>query len=119
TEGSMQLSFKEDGTLLHTDWIEIVKAATPYYWMRLGGGVLYFTGIILCVVNVVMTIRGGKFEAEEPAEAPALTAERPHDELIGEALAEKDSRERGHKLHALLERWPTAFTLLTALALAV
>jgi len=119
TQGSMWLSFTEEGTLKHRDWIEIVQAVRPYYWMRLFGGVLYFSGIILCCVNVVMTMRTGRFLAQEPAQAPALPPEEDHGELINDAMQAPDRRERGNRLHALLERWPTAFTILTAIALAI
>lgn len=119
TQGSMWLAFTEEGTLKHRDWIEIVQAVRPYYWMRLFGGTLYFSGIILCCVNVVMTMRTGHFLAEEPAHAPALPPEDDHGELINDAMQAPGRRERVNRLHALLERWPTAFTILTAIALAI
>lgn len=119
TQGTMQLSFTPEGTLMYRDWIEIVKASTPYYWLRFLGGSLYLTGMIMCAVNTVMTMRQGNFLAEEPAQAPALAGDTNHDQQIADAIAEPNLRERGNKLHALLERWPTAFIILTALMLAI
>jgi cytochrome c oxidase cbb3-type subunit 1 len=50
-----------DGTLVYT-FVESVKATYPYYVVRLLGGVLYLSGMLIMAWNVVMTVRGGRAE---------------------------------------------------------
>ncbi|WP_371417061.1 cytochrome-c oxidase, cbb3-type subunit II [Chitinophaga sp. XS-30] len=42
------------------------------YALRAFGGLLYVSGLILMIVNIVKTVRRGKFVANEEAEAPPL-----------------------------------------------
>ena len=49
------------------------------YALRAFGGLLYFTGVIIMVVNLVKTARSGSLIPNEAAEAPALApAYKPH-----------------------------------------
>jgi len=57
-QGIMWRSVNEDGTLMYT-FIEGVKATYPYYVIRLCGGALYITGMVVMAYNVVKTIVGG------------------------------------------------------------
>jgi len=119
TQGTMWFAFNEDGRLQYRDWIEILNAIKPFYWLRFIGGTLYLIGILLCVFNVWKTIRSGKMIADEPAEAAALIPDSDHEAQIATALSVKDPRERGNALHSLVERWPTLLSILAALALIV
>ncbi|KPF66488.1 cytochrome C oxidase Cbb3 [beta proteobacterium AAP99] len=60
-QGLMWRAVNEDGTLTYT-FVESVKATFPFYVVRLLGGVLYLSGMVLMAVNVWMTISGRKRE---------------------------------------------------------
>jgi cytochrome c oxidase cbb3-type subunit 1 len=48
-----------DGTLTYT-FVEGVKATYPFYGIRLLGGLLYFSGMVIMAWNVWKTIAAGK-----------------------------------------------------------
>ncbi len=54
-------------------FIDTVKAMAPFWWTRLGGGVLIFTGIVLFLYNLVRTFT---YDASASA-APASTETKP------------------------------------------
>jgi len=58
-QGLMWRAVNPDGTLVYT-FVESVKATFPYYVVRLIGGFLYFSGMVLMAWNVVMTVRAGQ-----------------------------------------------------------
>ncbi len=60
-QGLMWRAVNEDGTLTYT-FVESVKATFPFYVVRLLGGVLYLSGMVLMAVNVWMTLSGRKRE---------------------------------------------------------
>ena len=70
-QGLMWRAVNEDGTLTYT-FIESVKATYPYYVIRLAGGTLYLSGMVVMAYNVAKTIAAGKAEvAPIPALSPA------------------------------------------------
>ena len=70
-QGLMWRATNPDGTLVYT-FVESVKATFPYYVIRLLGGLLYLSGMLLMSWNVIMTVRGGKAVAAPiPRVAPA------------------------------------------------
>jgi cytochrome c oxidase cbb3-type subunit 1 len=69
-QGLMSRAVNDDGTLTYA-WIEIVKFTYPYYLIRLGGGLLCFSGMLLMAVNVVRTIRMAKTTHEGDPVLPA------------------------------------------------
>jgi len=70
-QGLMWRAVNVDGTLTYT-FIESVKATFPYYVIRLAGGTLYFTGMLVMAYNVAKTIAAGKaVDATIPALSPA------------------------------------------------
>jgi cytochrome c oxidase cbb3-type subunit I len=69
-QGLMWRAVSDDGTLTYT-FIESVKATYPFYAIRLLGGLLYLSGMLLMVYNVAKTIGAGK-SVEAPIPAPAL-----------------------------------------------
>lgn len=73
-QGLMWRAVNEDGTLTYT-FVESVKATYPYYVIRLTGGALYLSGMLLMVYNVAKTIAMAK-----PANdaIPALPAQAAH-----------------------------------------
>jgi cytochrome c oxidase cbb3-type subunit 1 len=68
-QGLMWRAVNPDGTLTYA-FVESVKATYPYYMVRLLGGTLYFSGMLIMAYNVFKTVVGQK-----PAEAtiPAVS----------------------------------------------
>jgi cytochrome c oxidase cbb3-type subunit 1 len=55
----MWRAINEDGTLTYT-FVESVKAKTPYYTVRLLGGLLYLSGMSIMLWNVIKTATNGQ-----------------------------------------------------------
>jgi cytochrome c oxidase cbb3-type subunit 1 len=70
-QGLMWRDVHADGSLVYT-FVESVKATFPFYVIRLCGGLLYLSGMLLMSWNVVMT---------------ALATRKPADEAVPTALA--------------------------------
>ena len=58
-QGLMWRAVNPDGTLVYS-FVESVKATFPYYVVRLLGGLLYLSGMLIMAWNVVMTVKSGK-----------------------------------------------------------
>lgn len=99
----MWKNFNAEGFLEYPNFLETVTQIIPMYMMRAIGGLLYFSGAIIMVVNLMKTAKQGKFMAEEAAEAPALEKKK----VVG-----------GH-WHSALERKPVIFTVLTLVAILI
>ena len=70
-QGLMWRDYDEFGTLTYT-FAESVAAMHPYYAMRAVGGLIYWTGGVLMLYNVIMTIRQASSEkSASPAVATA------------------------------------------------
>jgi cytochrome c oxidase cbb3-type subunit I len=69
-QGLMWRAVNPDGTLVYS-FVESVKATYPFYVIRVAGGLLYLSGMIIMLWNTVMTIRVGK---AEPTPIPAVAA---------------------------------------------
>jgi cytochrome c oxidase cbb3-type subunit 1 len=69
-QGLMWRAVNADGTLVYT-FVESVKATFPFYVIRVGGGLLYLTGMLIMGWNTIMTIRNGKVQE---AAVPLVTA---------------------------------------------
>jgi len=80
-QGLMSRAVNDDGTLTYA-WIEIVKFTYPYYLIRLTGGLLCFSGMLIMAVNTVRTIRMAS------AEHAGVPIPPPHpDNALGAAPA--------------------------------
>jgi cytochrome c oxidase cbb3-type subunit I/II len=115
----MQLSFDDNGRLAYTDWMEIIRATIPWYWVRAAGGALYLVGMALCVVNVWRTVCSGTLLANEAAQAVRFVPETTHLPAVQEAIALPTMRARTSALHGLVERWPLALIVLSAIAMGI
>ena len=104
-QGLMWKGFNDKGFLLYPNFLETVREILPMYGLRIIGGSLYLIGAIVMVINLVKTIKGGNFLAEEAAQAPALTGRG----------------DDGHDpyRHRWLERKPILFTVLTTVAILI
>ena len=70
-QGLMWRAVNPDGTLTYS-FAEAVKATYPYYAVRLLGGVLYLSGMLIMVYNVWKTAAGRQaVDAPIPAVQPA------------------------------------------------
>ncbi|WP_421882628.1 cytochrome-c oxidase, cbb3-type subunit I [Methylibium sp.] len=58
-QGLMWRAINPDGTLVYS-FVESVKATFPFYLVRLVGGLLYLSGMLLMAWNVVMTVKVGR-----------------------------------------------------------
>ena len=65
-QGLMWRALNPDGTLTYT-FVESVKATFPFYVIRLMGGVLFLSGMVVMLWNTVMTARAG-----EPASSAVI-----------------------------------------------
>ena len=75
-QGLMWRAVNPDGTLVYT-FVESVKATFPYYVIRLVGGLLYLTGMLIMAWNVVMTVKGAKALPVPVPRPTALQAGQP------------------------------------------
>lgn len=70
-QGLMWRAVNPDGSLTYT-FVESVKATFPFYVIRLLGGVLYLSGMLVMLWNTVMTVRSGRVDdVRIPALNPA------------------------------------------------
>jgi len=70
-QGLMWRSINPDGTLTYT-FVESVKATFPFYVIRLLGGLLYLSGMVIMAWNVYKTAIQGRIEdVRIPAVNPA------------------------------------------------
>ena len=69
----MWKDFTPDGYLRFGNFLETVTQILPMYGLRAIGGTLYVAGVFMMVYNLIRTVRGGTFVANETAEAPART----------------------------------------------
>ena len=118
-QGYMQLSFDGAGRLAYANWMDIVNASMPWYWIRIVGGAMYLSGIILCLFNVIMTMRTGKLLTNEEAQAAPIVKDDDHNAIIVDAFQQPKGKERIISVHGLFERWPGLLVGLSAIVLAI
>jgi len=71
-QGLMWKEFTPEGVLKYPNFLATTLEILPMHMLRAVGGVLYLAGVILMTVNLAKTMKRGKLEANEAAEAPAL-----------------------------------------------
>jgi cbb3-type cytochrome oxidase subunit 1 len=71
TEGLQWRALNAGGQLQNPIFLDIVNRLMPYYWMRLLGGVLYLTGAVMFLFNLVVTIRRAAKEPSSEVPIPA------------------------------------------------
>lgn len=69
-QGLMWRAVNADGTLVYS-FVESVKATFPFYVIRLCGGLLYLSGMVIMAWNTVMTVKSGR---AAPVAIPAVPA---------------------------------------------
>ena len=104
---SQSLSWSEftaDGTLRYT-FMDTVVRVKLLYLLRGMGGLVYLTGFVVMVYNLVKTIKKGSLVAEEAAQAPALV--------------NATAGHQGEHWHRWLERRPIQFLVVSLLAVLI
>jgi cytochrome c oxidase cbb3-type subunit 1 len=71
-QGLMWRAVNPDGTLTYT-FVESVKSTYPFYAIRLLGGTMFFSGMLIMAYNVWKTVRGSK-----PVDAPIVVPAVAH-----------------------------------------
>jgi cytochrome c oxidase cbb3-type subunit I/II len=134
TQGLMWRAMDEEtGQLANPDFIEAVKASVPLWWFRVGGGVLFVAGILLMVVNHLMTwmnrpkvydvpVYSARRLAPMPStvtdiDTPAPVSELKDAPVLG--LAKKLDVWSQMHWHRRWERLPVRFTVFVVIAVVV
>jgi len=104
TQGLMLRAINSQGKLVYPDFIETVTTILPLYWVRVGAGLLFFTGFLITVYNLFKTIQSAPQQATESK--PVIVQTTGWDEKPTTA-------------HRKLEGLGFVFTTLTVVAILV
>ena len=104
TQSLMWKQFTPDGFLAYGNFLETVTQILPMYMMRIIGGLMYYTGVLVMVYNIWKTVANGKLVADQPAQAPALEAYVPH---------------KGDYWHKWIERKPIQMLIASAVLVLI
>jgi cytochrome c oxidase cbb3-type subunit I/II len=101
-QGLMWRAFDADGLLVYPNFVETTQQILPFYHLRMLGGALYITGILIMFHNVMRTIKGvPKSDLEdETVQAPSL------------ASLEPATQKPASSWHHFLEGKPMTFVIL-------
>lgn len=103
TQGLMWLKLDEKGNLFYPDFIETVVSINWLYWIRVLAGLLFLTGYIIMLYNVIKTIQGA-----------------PADQKDSETTVSRSGFDHAPTTtHGKLEGLGLVFSVLTFLAIAV
>ncbi len=69
TQSLMWKEWAEEGFLANTNFLDTVTKIMPMYYLRLIGGILYLSSVILMTVNLFKTMAKGSLVANEESEA--------------------------------------------------
>ena len=72
TQWLMLREYTPEGFLAYPNFLETLTQILPMYTLRIISGIMFLTGFLLMVYNLVKTMATGSVEANEAAEAPAL-----------------------------------------------
>jgi cytochrome c oxidase cbb3-type subunit I/II len=103
-QAQMWKDFTPEGQLQY-QFLDTVTHLRPFYMLRALGGLLFLTGTIMMVVNLMKTAKLGKFMANEAAEAPALAKN-----------VEIHGKEHWHRW---IERKPIQMLVVSLIAVAI
>jgi cytochrome c oxidase cbb3-type subunit I/II len=106
TQWLMLREYNADGLLAYPDFLSTTIQILSLYHFRIVGGLLYFSGFVIFLINMFKTIGIGNLVANEAAEAPAL-----------ENLQTRTAA--GETIHRWLERRSVRFSILVFIALAI
>ncbi|MCB0602289.1 MAG: cytochrome-c oxidase, cbb3-type subunit II, partial [Saprospiraceae bacterium] len=104
TQSLMWKQFTPEGFLQYGSFLETVTQIIPMYMIRAFGGTLYFSGVILMLINLWKTAKSGHLTANEAAEAPA------REEYVAHA---------GEYWHKWIERKPIQMLIASAILILI
>lgn len=104
TQALMWKEFTSEGMLAYPNFLETTQQILPLHMSRAIGGLLYLTGTLIMVYNLLKTAANGNFLANEEDQAPALV---------------KAVHVTGEYWHNVLERKPVLFTVLSFVAVVI
>jgi len=129
TQGLMWRELDETGRLAYPDFVETVQAIVPLWWVRVIGGLLFVSGVVIMVINYVMTwsTRPAKYEVPVHSALPLSATPEPVDAVAKGTLddapvldvAKKVERFAGMGWHRRWERLPMKFTVLVIVSVIV
>jgi cytochrome c oxidase cbb3-type subunit I/II len=126
TQGLMWRAITEQGQLMYPDFIETVRVLNPMYWIRVGGGACFISGVALLAVNFFMTWRNRPAQYEEPVYSAAPLGDDYQDEPAPESnlqnvleAAKKFDVWTTMYWHRRWERLPFRFTVFVTIAVIV
>jgi cytochrome c oxidase cbb3-type subunit I/II len=102
TQALMWKEFTAEGYLKYPNFLETYLQIRPMHMLRVVGGILYFTGAVLMVINLIKTAKAGKFLRFEEDQAPAL-----------------EKKESTEKFHRRIEGKPVTFAILALVAILI
>lgn len=129
TQGLMWRELDETGRLAYPDFVETVQAIVPLWWVRVIGGLLFVSGVVMMVINYIMTwtTRPAKYDVPVYSALPLRATPEPVDAVAPGTLddvpvlevAKKVERFAGMGWHRRWERLPMKFTVLVILAVVL
>jgi cytochrome c oxidase cbb3-type subunit I/II len=120
TQGLMLKAITPEGKLLYPDFVETIVAIKPFYWLRLVGGLMYFAGFIICIVNLYKTMKAAPFiENNEKVLVPMRFVESPVLQELNTITNETGFRRITTGLHRLIESKPMTFATLSMVAVLI
>lgn len=106
TQWLMWHEYTPEGFLAYPNFLETLTQILPMYTLRVIAGVLFLTGFLIMVYNLVQTMKAGKFVNDEAAEAPALVKAGPRNPLT-------------ETIHRWMERKAVRFSVWVFIALVI
>lgn len=129
TQGLMWREMDATGRLVYPDFIETVQTIRPHWWVRVAGGTLFISGMLMLALNTVMTWFGRPATYANPTYTAARLLPYPETAttIKPSPLADKPVLEFGKKMdllarmdwHRSWERLPVKFTVLTLAAVVI
>lgn len=104
TQTLMWKQFTAEGFLQYPNFLETVLQIVPMYILRSIAGLMYVSGIIIMIYNLVKTAKQGEFQNEETASAPAM---------------DPTPTKAGKNRHRWIESRPVQFTVFALVAILI
>ncbi|MEO1526761.1 MAG: cytochrome-c oxidase, cbb3-type subunit I [Planctomycetota bacterium] len=127
-QGMMWRSMDETGNLVYPEFIETIQEIVWLWWLRVVGGLLYVSGVVMMAINATMTWLNRPERYEVPIHTAQKLAPTFHDDPpLKDDLQDAPVLNLARRLdvfgkmgwHRKWERLPVTFTVLTTAAVVV